>query len=67
VPGGDELSAGGRSETWDVVIMDQLDPLRSAIIERLGIAGAQQHPDIAAGTRVAHSRPDQHRSMINLS
>jgi SAM-dependent methyltransferase len=59
MPGGDEirdvqratwagLSAGW--EKWDSVIMDQLGPVSTAIVERLGIAGDQQHLDIAAGT-----------------
>jgi ubiE/COQ5 methyltransferase family len=59
MPGGDEigdvqraawagLSAGW--EKWDPVIMDQLGPVGTAITGRLGIAGDQQHLDIAAGT-----------------
>lgn len=59
MPGGDEirdvqratwagLSAGW--EKWGSVIMDQLGPVGTAIIERLGIAADQQHLDIAAGT-----------------
>src|SRR5664280_837461 len=43
-----ELSAGW--EKWDSVIMDQLGPVGTAIIERLDIADDQQHLDIAAGT-----------------
>ncbi len=35
---------------WDLVIMDQLDPVGAAMIERLEIADDQQHLDIAAGT-----------------
>jgi len=42
------LSAGW--EKWDSVIMDQLRPVSAAMIERLDIAGDQQHLDIAAGT-----------------
>ncbi|MGV1037394.1 MAG: class I SAM-dependent methyltransferase [Candidatus Nanopelagicales bacterium] len=42
------LSAGW--EKWDSVIMDQLDPVSSAIIDSLDIADDQQHLDIAAGT-----------------
>jgi ubiquinone/menaquinone biosynthesis C-methylase UbiE len=42
------LSAGW--ETWDSVIMDQLGPVGTALIERLDIAEDQQHLDIAAGT-----------------
>ncbi len=42
------LSAGW--EKWDAVIMDQLAPVSTAMIERLDIADDQQHLDIAAGT-----------------
>src|SRR5882762_1354446 len=42
------LSAGW--EKWDSVIMDQLGPVRAAMIERLDIAEDHQHLDIAAGT-----------------
>jgi ubiquinone/menaquinone biosynthesis C-methylase UbiE len=42
------LAAGW--EKWDSVIMDQLAPVSAAMIERLDIAGAQQHLDIASGT-----------------
>jgi SAM-dependent methyltransferase len=42
------LSAGW--EKWDSVIMDQLGPVGSAMIERLDIAQDQQHLDIASGT-----------------
>jgi SAM-dependent methyltransferase len=43
-----ELSAGW--DKWDAVIMDQLAPVGAAIIEHLGLAGDQQHLDIASGT-----------------
>lgn len=42
------LSAGW--EKWDSIIMEQLGPVGAAMIERLGIAGDQQHLDVAAGT-----------------
>src|SRR6202162_194977 len=42
------LSAGW--EKWDAVIMEQLGPVGAAMIERLDIAEAHQHLDIAAGT-----------------
>ena len=42
------LSAGW--EKWDAVIMEQLAPVSTAMIERLDIADDQQHLDIAAGT-----------------
>ena len=41
------LSAGW--EKWDAVIIDQLDPVSAAIIERLDVVEDQQHLDIAAG------------------
>jgi SAM-dependent methyltransferase len=37
-------------EKWDSIIMAQLSPVGEAIIERLGLAEAQQHLDIASGT-----------------
>ena len=37
-------------EKWDSVIMDQLGPVGTAIIERLGIADDQRHLDVAPGT-----------------
>lgn len=37
-------------EKWDSIIMDQLGPVGTAMIERLGIATDQQHLDIASGT-----------------
>jgi SAM-dependent methyltransferase len=37
-------------EKWDSLIMDQLGPVGAAMIERLDIADAQQHLDVAAGT-----------------
>jgi SAM-dependent methyltransferase len=37
-------------EKWDSVIMDQLGPVGTAMIECLDIADGQQHLDIAAGT-----------------
>jgi ubiquinone/menaquinone biosynthesis C-methylase UbiE len=40
----------GGWEKWDRVIVDQLGPVGSAMIERLDIAEDQQHLDIAAGT-----------------
>ena len=42
------LSAGW--EKWDSIIMDQLGPVGTAMIERLEIADDQQHLDIASGT-----------------
>ena len=81
MPGGDEirdvqratwagLSAGW--EKWDSVIMDQLGPVGAAMIERLGIAGDQQHLDIAAGTgepglTVARLAPRGHVVLTDLA
>jgi SAM-dependent methyltransferase len=81
MPGGDEirdvqrvtwagLSAGW--EKWDSVIMDQLGPVGAAMIGRLGIAGDQQHLDIAAGTgepglTVARLAPGGHVVLTDLA
>ena len=64
------LSAGW--EKWDSVIMDQLGPVGTAMIGRLGIAGDQQHLDIAAGTgepglTVARLAPGGHVVLTDLS
>jgi ubiquinone/menaquinone biosynthesis C-methylase UbiE len=59
MPTGDEIRDGQRTvwaglasgwEKWDSVIMEQLRPVGTAMIERLDIADDQQHLDIAAGT-----------------
>lgn len=59
MPSGDEIRDAQRAtwaglaagwEKWDAVIMDQLGPVGTAIIERLHIAENQQHLDIASGT-----------------
>ncbi|MDQ6725982.1 MAG: class I SAM-dependent methyltransferase [Actinomycetota bacterium] len=59
MPTGDEIRDAQRAtwaglsaswEKWDSVIMDQLGPVGTTMIERLGIAEAQHHLDIAAGT-----------------
>ncbi len=81
MPGGDEirdvqratwagLSAGW--EKWDSVIMDQLGPVGTAMIERLGITDDQQHLDIAAGTgepglTVARLAPGGHVVLTDLA
>ena len=64
------LSAGW--EKWDSVIMDQLGPVGTAIIERLDIADDQQHLDIAAGTdepglTVARLAPRGHVVLTDLA
>jgi ubiquinone/menaquinone biosynthesis C-methylase UbiE len=63
------LSAGW--EKWDSVIMDQLGPVGTAMIERLGIAGDQQDLDVAAGTgepglTVATLAPRGHAVLADL-
>jgi len=40
----------GGWEKWDLVIMDQLGPVGTAMIERLDLGEGQQHLDVAAGT-----------------
>ena len=59
MPRGDEIRNAQRAtwaglsaswEKWDAVIMDQLGPVGTAMIERLDIGDDQQHLDIAAGT-----------------
>jgi ubiquinone/menaquinone biosynthesis C-methylase UbiE len=42
------LSAGW--EKWDAIIMEQMGPVSTAMIERLGVAEDQRHLDIASGT-----------------
>jgi SAM-dependent methyltransferase len=77
---GDEIREGQRArwaglsaswEKWDTVIADQLSPVSEAMIERLGIAGDQQHLDIAAGTgepglSVAERSPRGHVVLTDL-
>jgi SAM-dependent methyltransferase len=81
MPGGDEirdvqraawagLSAGW--EKWDSIIMDQLGPVGSAMIERLAIADDQQHLDIASGTgepglTIAKLAPGGHVVLTDLA
>ncbi|MDX6262630.1 MAG: hypothetical protein QOH84_4318 [Kribbellaceae bacterium] len=59
MPSPEEIRAGQRTawarlsaswEKWDSVIMDQLGPVGTAMIESLHIAEDQQHLDIASGT-----------------
>ena len=78
---GDEIREGQRAawaglspgwEKWDAVIMDQLRPVGTAIIEHLGIAEAQHHLDVAAGTgepglTVARLAPRGHVVLTDLS
>jgi SAM-dependent methyltransferase len=59
MPSGDQIRNGQRAawaglsagwEKWDSIIIDQLGPVGTAMIECLDIADDQQHLDIAAGT-----------------
>ena len=81
MPGGDEIRDAQRAawarlsagwEKWDSVIMAQLAPVGTAMIERLGIADDQQHLDIAAGTgepglTVARLAPRGHVVLTDLA
>ena len=81
MPGSDEIRDAQRAawaglsagwEKWDSVIMDQLGPVGSAIIECLGVADDQQHLDIAAGTgepglTVARLAPRGHVVLTDLA
>jgi SAM-dependent methyltransferase len=81
MPSADEIQAAQRAawarlaagwEKWDSVIMDQLGPVSSAIIERLDIADDQQHLDIASGTgepglTVARLAPRGHVVLTDLA
>ena len=65
-----ELSAGW--EKWDSIIMDQLGPVGTAMIERLDIADDQHHLDIASGTgepglTVARLAPRGHVVLTDLA
>ena len=64
------LSAGW--EKWDSIIMGQMRPVSTALIERLGITDAQRHLDIAAGTgepglTIAKLAPSGHVVLTDLS
>ncbi len=64
------LSAGW--EKWDSIIMDQLGPVGTAMIERLDVADDQQHLDIASGTgepglTVARLAPRGHVVLTDLA
>lgn len=64
------LSAGW--EKWDSIIMGQLAPISTAMIERLDVAGDQQHLDVAAGTgepglTVAKLAPRGHVVLTDLA
>ena len=64
------LSAGW--EKWDAVIMNQLSPVATAMIEHLEIADGQQHLDIASGTgepglTIARAAPRGHVVLTDLA
>ncbi len=64
------LSAGW--EKWDAIIMDQLGPVGTAMIERLDVREDQQHLDIASGTgepglTVARLAPRGHVVLTDLA
>lgn len=64
------LSAGW--EKWDSIIMDQLGPVSTAMIDSLDIADNQRHLDIAAGTgepglSLAKLAPRGHVVLTDLS
>jgi SAM-dependent methyltransferase len=81
MPSDDEIREGQRAawarlsagwDKWDAVIMDQLGPVSTAMIDRLDIADDQQHLDIAAGTgepglTVAKLAPRGHVVLTDLS
>ena len=62
----------GGWEKWDAIIMDQMAPVTTAMIERLDIADDQRHLDIAAGTgepglTVARLAPRGHVVLTDLA
>ncbi len=64
------LSSGW--EKWDSIIMDQLGPVSTAMIERLDIVDNQRHLDIASGTgepglSIAKIAPRGHVVLTDLS
>jgi SAM-dependent methyltransferase len=78
---GDEIRSAQRAtwgglsaswEKWDAIIMDQLGPVGTAMIERLDIADDQHHLDIAAGTgepglTIAKRAPRGHVVLTDLA
>ena len=81
MPDGDEILEAQRTawaglapgwEKWDSVIMDQLGPVSSAMIDGLDLAPGQQHLDIASGTgepglAIARLAPTGHVFLTDLS
>ena len=80
-PTGDEIRDAQRAtwsglsaswEKWDAVIMDQLRPVGTAMIESLDVAEDQRHLDVAAGTgepglTLARLAPRGHVVLTDLS
>lgn len=59
-------------EKWDSIIMQQLGPVGTAMVERLEIAVDQRHLDVAAGTgepglSIARQSPQGHVVLTDLS
>lgn len=81
MPSGEEIEDAQREawaglsaswDKWDPIIMDQLRPVSTAIIERLDIGDQQQHLDIASGTgepglSIAKLAPRSHVVLSDLS
>jgi len=81
MPNSDEIRDGQRKawaglsagwEKWDSIIMDQLRPVGTAMIDRLHIAEHQQHLDIASGTgepglTIARLAPKGHVVLTDLA
>jgi ubiquinone/menaquinone biosynthesis C-methylase UbiE len=81
MPNGDQIRDGQRAawarlsaswDKWDSIIMDQLRPVGTAIIEALDIADDQRHLDIASGTgepglTVAELAPNGHVVLTDLA
>jgi SAM-dependent methyltransferase len=81
MPGDDEIRDAQRAAwaglstgwaKWDSVIMDQLGPVTTSMIDRLDISDGQQHLDIAAGTgepglTVARLAPKGHVVLTDLA
>jgi SAM-dependent methyltransferase len=81
MPSGDEIRDAQRQawaglstawEKWNAIIMEQLAPVSSAMIDRLDIAADQQHLDIASGTgepglTIARLAPSGHVVLTDLS
>jgi ubiquinone/menaquinone biosynthesis C-methylase UbiE len=81
MPSGDEIRDAQRAawaglsagwEKWDWVIMNQLRPVGTAMIESLGISDDQRHLDVASGTgepglTVAELAPRGHVVLADLA